>query len=284
MLKTSALSLGLLSSTLLLTSCQGTLLSGQDSKDTAVVMPDTTAVATLKHTDLSYYHWQLISVKDGSGHPVTVLDDIKQQVALDFGQSPSDSWVSFGVGCNRMGGSYSLNSNVLVVTTVASTEMMCEPKINDAERLLAQLMQGSSQLSYKKDAAPLLTQTTANGHSLVWQGAQTAEARYKQHPDIVFWRVDHHKPPCPDGSTKTCLKVRPVIYDDKGIKTGEGPWSLFVGDIEGYTHDSTVNTVLRLKRFVVDPVDVKGKQFVYVLDAVVESAIADTPYGIADTP
>jgi len=105
-------------------------------------------------------------------------------------------------------------------------------------------------------------------------GSTLPEAKYQQQGDIVFWEVNHEPQTCPATNLKTCLKVRPVYYNQQGIKQGSGKWELFVDDIEGYEHDSSVDSVLRLKRFTIDPVDVKGKQFVYVLDMIVESSVA----------
>ena len=159
--------------------------------------------------------------------------------------------------------------------------MYCED-LDPAERLMAQLMPGNSKLKLSVENSSkstttqlLLTQEFATGETLIWQGTATAEAKYQQQPDLVFWEVNHQLQDCPNPNQKTCLKVRPVYYDEQGIKKGVGDWDIFVDNIEGYNHDSSVDTVLRLKRFTVDPVEVKGKQFVYVFDRIVESSVVN---------
>ena len=71
----------------------------------------------------------------------------------------------------------------------------------------------------------------------------------------------------------SCLKVREVQYDAQGIKTGTGDWVIFTDSIEGYKHDSSIEQIIRLKRYDVDPADIKGKNVIYEFDQVVESSI-----------
>lgn len=102
----------------------------------------------------------------------------------------------------------------------------------------------------------------------------TAQAKYNSKGDTVFWAVDAQSKPCSDNNAQLCLQIRPVTYDEQGIKTEEGEVVEFAGVIDGYEHDNTHDEVLRLQRFktnvdtvLVDNID---SEYAYVLDTVIE--------------
>lgn len=282
MLSAKTLFITMVTGSLLLTGCQKIdSLTSQSTAAQSNTMINTENKLTLNAATLADYHWQLLSAKDKQGEPLSALEAIKDQVRLKFYLQQSTQYASFTVGCNSMSGNFTISNQQLKIGDVMSTEMYCED-LDPAERLMAQLMPGNSKLklsvenpSKSTTTQPLLTQEFATGETLVWQGTATAEAKYQQQPDLVFWEVNHQLQDCPNPDQKTCLKVRPVYYDEQGIKKGVGDWDIFVDNIEGYNHDSSVDTVLRLKRFTVDPVEVKGKQFVYVFDRIVESSVVN---------
>lgn len=282
MLSAKTLFITMVTGSLLLTGCQKTdSLTSQSTAAQSNTMINTENKLILNTATLADYHWQLLSAKDKQGDPLSALEAIKDQVRLKFYLQQSTQYASFTVGCNSMSGNFTISNQQLKIGDVMSTEMYCED-LDPAERLMAQLMPGNSKLklsvenpSKSTTTQPLLTQEFATGETLVWQGTATAEAKYQQQPDLVFWEVNHQLQDCPNPDQKTCLKVRPVYYDEQGIKKGVGDWDIFVDNIEGYNHDSSVDTVLRLKRFTVDPVEVKGKQFVYVFDRIVESSVVN---------
>lgn len=282
MLSAKTLFITMVTGSLLLTGCQKTdSLTSQSTAAQSNTMINTENKLTLNAATLADYHWQLLSAKDKQGEPLSALEAIKDQVRLKFYLQQSTQYASFTVGCNSMSGNFTISNQQLKIGDVMSTEMYCED-IDPAERLMAQLMPGNSKLKLSVEKSnksaptqPLLTQEFATGETLVWQGTATAEAKYQQQPDLVFWEVNHQLQDCPNPNQKTCLKVRPVYYDEQGIKKGVGNWDIFVDNIEGYNHDSSVDTVLRLKRFTVDPVEVKGKQFVYVFDRIIESSVVN---------
>lgn len=282
MLSAKTLFITMVTGSLLLTGCQKTdSLTSQSTAAQSNTMINTENKLILNTATLADYHWQLLSAKDKQGEPLSALEAIKDQVRLKFYLQQSTQYASFTVGCNSMSGNFTISNQQLKIGDVMSTEMYCED-LDPAERLMAQLMPGNSKLklsvenpSKSTTTQPLLTQEFATGETLVWQGTATAEAKYQQQPDLVFWEVNHQLQDCPNPNQKTCLKVRPVYYDEQGIKKGVGDWDIFVDNIEGYNHDSSVDTVLRLKRFTVDPVEVKGKQFVYVFDRIVESSVVN---------
>lgn len=282
MLSAKTLFITMVTGSLLLTGCQKTdSLTSQSTAAQSNTMINTENKLILNAATLADYHWQLLSAKDKQGEPLSALEAIKDQVRLKFYLQQSTQYASFTVGCNSMSGNFTISNQQLKIGDVMSTEMYCED-LDPAERLMAQLMPGNSKLKLSVEnpsksalTQPLLTQEFATGEALVWQGTATAEAKYQQQPDLVFWEVNHQLQDCPNPNQKTCLKVRPVYYDEQGIKKGVGDWDIFVDNIEGYNHDSSVDTVLRLKRFTVDPVEVKGKQFVYVFDRIVESSVVN---------
>lgn len=282
MLSAKTLFITMVTGSLLLTGCQKIdSLTSQSTAAQSNTMINTENKLILNTATLADYHWQLLSAKDKQGEPLSALEAIKDQVRLKFYLQQSTQYASFTVGCNSMSGNFTISNQQLKIGDVMSTEMYCED-LDPAERLMAQLMPGNSKLklsvenpSKSTTTQPLLTQEFATGETLVWQGTATAEAKYQQQPDLVFWEVNHQLQDCPNPNQKTCLKVRPVYYDEQGIKKGVGDWDIFVDNIEGYNHDSSVDTVLRLKRFTVDPVEVKGKQFVYVFDRIVESSVVN---------
>lgn len=282
MLSAKTLFITMVTGSLLLTGCQKIdSLTSQSTAAQSNTMINTENKLTLNAATLADYHWQLLSAKDKQGEPLSALEAIKDQVRLKFYLQQSTQYASFTVGCNSMSGNFTISNQQLKIGDVMSTEMYCED-LDPAERLMAQLMPGNSKLKLSVEnpsksalTQPLLTQEFATGETLIWQGTATAEAKYQQQPDLVFWEVNHQLQDCPNPNQKTCLKVRPVYYDEQGIKKGVGDWDIFVDNIEGYNHDSSVDTVLRLKRFTVDPVEVKGKQFVYVFDRIVESSVVN---------
>ena len=282
MLSAKTLFITMVTGSLLLTGCQKTdSLTSQSTAAQSNTMINTENKLTLNAATLADYHWQLLSAKDKQGEPLSALEAIKDQVRLKFYLQQSTQYASFTVGCNSMSGNFTISNEQLKIGDVMSTEMYCED-LDPAERLMAQLMPGNSKLKLSVENSSkstttqlLLTQEFATGETLIWQGTATAEAKYQQQPDLVFWEVNHQLQDCPNPDQKTCLKVRPVYYDEQGIKKGVGDWDIFVDNIEGYNHDSSVDTVLRLKRFTVDPVEVKGKQFVYVFDRIVESSVVN---------
>lgn len=282
MLSAKTLFITMVTGSLLLTGCQKIdSLTSQSTAAQSNTMINTENKLILNTATLADYHWQLLSAKDKQGEPLSALEAIKDQVRLKFYLQQSTQYASFTVGCNSMSGNFTISNQQLKIGDVMSTEMYCED-LDPAERLMAQLMPGNSKLKLSVEnpsksalTQPLLTQEFATGETLVWQGTATAEAKYQQQPDLVFWEVNHQLQDCPNPNQKTCLKVRPVYYDEQGIKKGVGDWDIFVDNIEGYNHDSSVDTVLRLKRFTVDPVEVKGKQFVYVFDRIIESSVVN---------
>ena len=226
--------------------------------------------------DLARYRWTLLDIDDKSGGPViTTLVDIKEQVTLLFNQNQGQNTLNYSVGCNTISAVYQLQGQTLTTEESMSTKMLCED-LNKAENRLNTLMQGSSQLSLTEGENPVLTQVTSNAITLTWEGKLTSQAKYNSKGETVFWAVNAKKVACADDSSEMCLQVKPITYDDQGIKVSEGEWSAFTGEIDGYQHDGMHDEVLRLQRYELDSNEsAEGEEYAYVLDAVIESAVAE---------
>lgn len=226
--------------------------------------------------DLARYRWTLLDVDDKSGGPViTTLVDIKEQVTLLFNQNQGQNTLNYSVGCNTISAVYQLQGQTLTTEESMSTKMLCED-LNKAENRLNTLMQGSSQLSLTEGENPVLTQVTSNAITLTWEGKLTSQAKYNSKGETVFWAVNAKKVACADDSSEMCLQVKPITYDDQGIKVSEGEWAAFTGEIDGYQHDGMHDEVLRLQRYELDSNEsTEGEEYAYVLDAVIESAVAE---------
>lgn len=226
--------------------------------------------------DLARYRWTLLDIDDKSGGPViTTLVDIKEQVTLLFNQNQGQNTLNYSVGCNTISAVYQLQGQTLTTEESMSTKMLCED-LNKAENRLNTLMQGSSQLSLTEGENPVLTQVNSNAITLTWEGKLTSQAKYNSKGETVFWAVNAKKVACADDSSEMCLQVKPITYDDQGIKVSEGEWSAFTGEIDGYQHDGMHDEVLRLQRYELDSNEsTEGEEYAYVLDAVIESAVAE---------
>ena len=242
--------------------------------------------------NLSRYRWTLISATDSHDQPLDMLMQITDQVRLSFNEYQGQNTLNYSVGCNTVSAAYQLQGTALTIEDSMSTKMSCGD-LNKAEDNLSTLMQGDSELilamandasvdSLKSDT-PILTQTTSDAATLVWQGKLTPQARYDSKGEAVFWAVSADMIPCADSSSQMCLRVKPVTYDSQGIKINEGKWMVFTGEIDGYQHDSRYEEVLRLQRYQLDGGNMaeddtsstSDDKYAYVLDAVIESSVVE---------
>ena len=238
--------------------------------------------------NMARYRWALTSATSQDKMPLTALMNVKDQVRLSFNQPENEDILSYTVGCNIISAMYGLQGSTLAIEDGMSTKMSCG-HLDKAENTLMQLMQGDSQLTLAKDAkseddglgdAPLLTQVTSNSDTLVWTGRLTSQAKYDSKGETLFWAVNAKKVACEAGSSEMCLQLKPITYDDHGIKTSEGEWSAFNGEIEGYQYDGKHNEVLRIQRYSLNNGDVaeesqSSEEYAYVLDAVIESSVVE---------
>lgn len=249
-----------------------------DSATTETIAPEVSAEQSMMN-NLSRYRWTLVSAADDQEQPIGLLSTVKDKVTLIFNDQ-GEQTLNYSVGCNIMGASYQLKNDTLLVENSMGTKMLCKD-LNAAENLLNELILGNSQLDLIEKDEPLLTQVTSNKSTLTWAGKMTAQAKYNTKGETIFWAVAAESKPCKDNNTQMCLQVKPVTYDEQGLKSSEGEWTEFAGTIDGYEYDGKHDEVLRLQRFKTDKdtvlVDNVDSNYAYVLDTVIESAVAETP-------
>ena len=254
------------------------LVADNDSDDLAIADAPISAEQRMIET-LSHYRWILSTATDKKTRPIDALNFINDQVIFTFNQYQGQNTISYTVGCNTMNAAFELESDKLIIEDSMSTKMSCED-LNAAENQLNELMQGDSQLSMVESTPPMLTQVTSDSVTLVWEGVMTAQAKYNSKGETVFWAVKANSKPCVENSVQRCLQVKPVTYDEQGIKTAEGEFAEFNGVIDGYEHSDTHDEVLRLQRFKTDVdtvlVDNSDSKYAYVLDMVIESSAVES--------
>jgi heat shock protein HslJ len=235
-------------------------------------------------TTLAHHRWTLVSATDANEHPMTEFANINSQVTLAFNQYQGQDTLSYSVGCNTISAAYQLQGHTLTTEEGMSTKMSCGD-LDMAENTLNTLMLGSSELKVEQGESPILTQFTNDDVTLLWSGRLTSQAKYNSKAETIFWAVKSKKIACEANGEKQCLQVRPVTYNDQGIKIREGKWRLFTGEIDGYQHDGMHEEVLRLQRYQLDNDDLLATDesladdndaaYAYVLDAVIESAVTE---------
>jgi len=234
---------------------------------------------------LSRHRWTLDSVTDANHQSVTEFANINSQVTLVFNEHQGQNTLSYSVGCNTISAAYQLQGHTLIIDEGMSTKMSCD-ELDSAENTLSTLMLGNSELKVTQSDSPVLTQFTSDNATLVWSGRLTPQAKYNSKGEAVFWAVNAKKVDCEMNNDKQCLQIKPVTYDNQGIQTHEGKWRTFAGEIDGYHHDGTHEEVLRLQRYQLgtsellmndEPLesDTNDDAYAYVLDAVIESSVAE---------
>lgn len=258
-----------------------------DDADTDESMTDELSIEQEMAANLSNYRWTLMSATDNKAQSLNTLMSIKDQVRLAFNQYQGQNTLNYSVGCNTISAAYQLKDAVLTIEDSMSTKMSCG-NLDAAENDLIELMQGDNQLvltqnNQTQTDQPTLTQVTSEATTLVWEGDLTAQAKYSSKGDTIFWAVNDKKIPCNSDASEMCLQVKPITYDEQGIKSSEGKWAPFAGEIEGYQHSSEQNEVLRLQRYQLDSRTVANQEasnsapetYAYVLDAVIESSVVE---------
>lgn len=232
---------------------------------------------------LARYRWTLSEATDSNTQPLASIMTVKDQVTLIFNEFQSRHNLSYSVGCNTISAAYQLQGSMLSSENSMSTKMSCG-ELDKAEELLNQLMLGDSQLRLVEGEDIMLTQVTSDASTLVWSGTLTPQAKYNTKGQTIFWAIDSQTQPCADNEEDRCLQIKPITYDDQGIKINEGEMQLFGGNIDGYEHDSDYADVLRLQRYKLDGNALDSRddsdndsktEYAYVLDRVIERTVVE---------
>ena len=255
----------------LLAAASGALQAQPAAEPGAPVPPRRTADAALVRA-LQDHEWTLRAATDATGKPVEALVVPGSPFVLRF----DGARVAVQGGCNLLSGSWRLSpQNRLTVGRVASTQKACEPPLMAADTAMAAALAAPLEARVEAGEPPTLHLVSAERQALSFSGRRTSKSLYGA-PTRIFLEVAAQRAACTPAPPPagTCLQVRELRFDDKGLRVGEpGPWQAFHGEIVGYTHQPGVSNVLRINRFKRPQPPADASAYVYELDLVVESRV-----------
>lgn len=232
----------------------------QNVTDNVISQINTTAAK-----NLTEYNWTYQGSK--ASKPLVLSFDDNQRLSIQ-------------TGCNNQGGTWKVEDNTIVTSPLASTMMACADDLMQQERLSADIFSEKKvpfTLSTQNDQA-ILTITDSKGQKYTFLGKMTAEAKYQSEGKIVFLEISPQTKSCTGVAPQTCMQVREIKYDDKGIKTyADKNWSLYYGQIEDFEHNPNQRVIVRVKRFDIKNPAADQSSIADVLDMVVEQEIVKKP-------
>ncbi|ENU30499.1 hypothetical protein F991_01635 [Acinetobacter sp. CIP-A165] len=204
--------------------------------------------------------------------------DTKRPIVLSF---LANDRLSVDTGCNRLNTSWKIENGLIATGDGASTMMACNPALMKQEQFAGDLLQ-KRQIPFEVNASnldqPTLVITDAKGQKYTFVGKMTAEAKYQTEPKTVFMEISPETKSCVGVAPQTCMQVREIKYDDKGVKTyADKDWSLYYGEIEGFEHNPNQRVIVRVKRFEIKNPAADQSSLADVLDMVVEQEIVKKP-------
>jgi heat shock protein HslJ len=113
--------------------------------------------------------WKLVSY-GSPANPTPAAPDVDTSVV--FG---NDGKVSGNVGCNGIGGDYTVNGNTITFDQIVSTLMFCEGPVGDQETTTLNVFAGTTPFVLDGDT---LTITSADGSSVVVLARKSAYPSY----------------------------------------------------------------------------------------------------------
>ena len=225
----------------------------QNVTDNVISQINTTAAK-----NLTEYNWTYQDSK--ASKPLVLSFDDNQRLSIQ-------------TGCNNQGGTWKVEGNTIVTSPLASTMMACADDLMQQERLSADIFSEKKvpfTLSTQNDQA-ILTITDSKGQKYTFLGKMTAEAKYQSEGKIVFLEISPQTKSCTGVAPQTCMQVREIKYDDKGIKTQvDKDWSLFYDQIEGFQHRADQRVIVRVKRYERKNPAADQSKYVYIHDMTVE--------------
>ncbi len=228
----------------------------QNVTDNVISQINTTAAK-----NLTEYNWTYQGSK--ASKPLVLSFDDNQRLSIQ-------------TGCNNQGGTWKVEGNTILTSPLTSTMMACADDLMQQERLSADIFSEKKvpfTLSTQNDQA-ILTITDSKGQKYTFLGKMTAEAKYQSEGKIVFLEISPQTKSCTGVAPQTCMQVREIKYDDKGIKTyADKNWSLYYGQIEDFEHNPNQRVIVRVKRFDIKNPAADQSSIADVLDMVVEQEI-----------
>lgn len=248
----------------------GVLAVAQASEAAAQASPPRRTADPAVVRGLQDHHWTLQSASDAAGGPIEALLPAGHPIVMSF----IDARLSIKGACNQLNGAWRLSPQTqLTIGRLAATMKACEPALMAADSTLSAVLEQPLGVELTRGATPTLRLSTASRQILVFSGQRTLRSLYGP-PKRLFLEVAAQTVDCklPSGATGSCLQVREVRFDDKGLRKGEpGPWRPLTEPIEGYTHSPGVRNVLRVDRYQRTPPPAGRPPVAYALDLVVES-------------
>ncbi|MCH7395297.1 META and DUF4377 domain-containing protein [Acinetobacter dispersus] len=204
--------------------------------------------------------------------------DTKRPIVLSF---LANDRLSVDTGCNRLNTSWKIENGLIATGDGASTMMACEPALMAQEKFAGDLLQ-KRQIAFEVNATnpeqPTLVIADAKGQKYTFVGTMTPEAKYQSEAKTVFLEISPETKSCTGVAPQTCMQVREIKYDDKGLKTyADKNWSLYYGQIEGFEHNPQQRVIVRVKRFDIKNPAADQSSIADVLDMVVEQEIVKKP-------
>lgn len=189
--------------------------------------------------------------------------------------------LSITTGCNNQGSSWKIEGHHLVTSSLVSTMKACSPELMKNEQFSSNLLNDQKvkfELNTSSVEQPSLIITAADGQKYEFKGTMTPETKYQSQGEIIFLEISPETKPCTGVAPQTCLQVREIKYNDKGIKTQvDKDWTLFYDQIQGFQHRADQRVIIRIKRYERKNPAADQSKYAYVQDMIVEQEIVQKP-------
>lgn len=201
----------------------------------------------------------------------TTTENAPKPLVLNFLENGT---LGISTSCNSMSTQWKVEHNTLVTGNIASTMMACPDNAMKQEGLASSLFSDRKTpfvLNTTDPQNPTLTIISATGEKLVFTGKLTPETQYNSQGETIFLEVSPETKQCTGVAPQTCLQVREVKYDEKGLKTQvDKDWTLFYDQIEGFNHTPAERQIIRVKRFERKNPAADQSKYAYIFDMSVE--------------
>lgn len=259
-----------------LTACASNNTGGAEANQAGAGTAPFTSQTMNNTKTLEAYHWQLQSVT-GADQAWYDASKAALKAPVQWTFLGQEQTVSITGLCNGMGAAYTITGQNISFKAGMRTMMACaDGRVMDLENRVANALESVKTWQLSGDAAaPQLQLGFANGSQWLFKGVPTDATRFGSAPEQIFLEIAPNTRSCSDGlRTRQCLEVRRVSFDEGGLRQGAGPWELFYDQIEGFTHDPSQRTVLRINRYERQNPPADASRYVYVLDMQVSAEIA----------
>ena len=201
----------------------------------------------------------------------TSTENAPKPLVLNFLENGT---LGISTSCNSMSTQWKVEHNTLVTGNIASTMMACPDNAMKEEGLASSLFSDRKApfvLNTTDPQNPTLTIISATGEKLVFTGKLTPETQYNSQGETIFLEISPETKQCTGVAPQTCLQVREVKYDEKGLKTQvDKDWTLFYDQIEGFKHTPAERQIIRVKRFERKNPAADQSKYAYIFDMSVE--------------